>query len=87
MNIKHLEKALAISKHLINVSYFIIVTYRDLTGFLVQAPPLPSEYLRGQRDLLVQSHNLISFTADKDANYLYSIACCLFAFQAKQHEF
>lgn len=66
------------------LAIFVIVTYRDLISFLVQAPPLPSEYLRGQRDRLGQSHSLVSFTADKDLKYLYSIECCSFG---QWHEF
>ena len=45
----------------------IIMTYRDLPSFLTQAPPLHSEDIKDQRDLLAQSHSLVSFIADKDA--------------------
>lgn len=50
-----------------------VVTYTDPNGFLVQAPPLPREDLRGQRDWPVQCYSLGSLIADTDANYLHTM--------------
>lgn len=40
---KALRESPGNQSHIINVSYFC-VTYRDLTGFVVQAPSLASEH-------------------------------------------